>query len=152
MKANAFLTSLGKDQGDEDELPRRRKKTAEAPAPAPAAPADPAPAEAAPAPDEAPSEAPAPEQATPEPTPSQRRAAQRRTQVEDVVIPGVPVVGARPRVPEPVHKTSVDLRWSLKMALQELVERDRRGPKAELNDALEAWLTAKGIEIPEWKG
>lgn len=54
------------------------------------------------------------------------------------------------RSPEPKQKVSVDLRWSLKQALDALCERDRRGPKAELNEALEAHLRAKGIDIPEW--
>lgn len=132
QNASGFLAALGKD--DEDDVPRRRKPRKKA--------------EAAPAAD-APevTEDPAPEQ-----TPAPAAVAVAAPAV-DVPIPGTPdVTPTRPATPEPVHKTSVDLKWSLKVALGALVDRDRRGPKAELNDALEAWLKAKGIEIPEWKG
>jgi pyruvate/2-oxoglutarate dehydrogenase complex dihydrolipoamide acyltransferase (E2) component len=157
VKADAFLTSLGKD--DEDDVPRKRrtakKAAAAAPDPAPA-PAAPESAEGADAPAPPPEAATAPPAAEPDPAPPtapQQRAAEHRTVAEDVAIPGVPA-GPRTRraMPEPVHKTSVDLKWSLKMGLQALVDRDLRGPKAELNDALEAWLKAQGIDIPVWKG
>lgn len=59
---------------------------------------------------------------------------------------------ARYRVPEPVHKTSVDLLFTLKRGLQELCDRDRRGPKAELNEALRNHLLAKGIDVKTWEG
>ena len=157
MKAEGFLTALGKD--DEDDVPRKRRTAKKAaasnpdPAPAPAAPES---AEGDNAPAPPPEAATAPPAAEPDPAPptaSQQRAAERRTVVEDVAIPGVATgPRLRPAMPEPVHKTSVDIRWSLKVALQALCDRDRRGPKAELNDALEAWLKGQGIDIPKWEG
>lgn len=136
QNASSFLSALGKD--DEDDVPRKRRARKQAAA-APAAEDSAAP--------EAPTEDPGPEQA---PAPA---AVAVPAPAADVPIPGTPVVEApRRRRPEPVHKTSVDLRLSLKDGLQALCDRDRRGPKAELNDALEAWLKAKGIEIEEWKG
>lgn len=135
QNAAGFLNALGKDD-DEDDVPRRRKKKAAA---APVDTAPPAPAEEAPTP--------GPEQA-PAPAPVAVAAP-----AVDVPIPGTPEVSApKRRRPEPVHKTSVDLRLTLKDALADLCERDRRGPKAELNEALEAHLRAKGIEIEEWRG
>lgn len=173
MKAEGFLTALGKGDDDQDDVPRKRgpRKTAETAPPA----ADPAPApapEPAPVPVEAPSAppAPAPDPAPPveAPTPSQQRAARRRTVIEPDGLDGVPPElaaliqtvqnallpdsGPGPASDEPVHKTSVDLRWTLKKGLAELVTRDRRGPKAEINDALELWLHIKGIDVPKWNG
>jgi len=164
QNATSFLTALGKDD-EEDDVPRRKtRKKATAPDESPAPQA------------EAPTEAPAPEQPAPAPavapeplTPSQRRAAQRRTVVEDdgaassqdaelaqliqtVQDALLPENRDTPASNEPVHKTSVDLRWTLKQGLAELVARDRRGPKAELNDALALWLQIKGIDVPKWNG
>lgn len=172
MKAEGFLNALNKGD-DEEDVPRRHRsrKTAEAAPPA----ADPAPApadEGAPAPVEAPSAPPAPApDLAPEdavPTPSQQRAAERHAVIEPDGLAGVPPelaaliktvqdallpdIGPGAASDEPVHKTSVDLRWTLKKALADLVKRDRRGPKAELNDALELWLHIKGIDVPKWNG
>jgi hypothetical protein len=125
--ANAFLAVLGKDD-DEDDVPRRRKKKTPAPEP-----------EAAPAPVE---------DAAPI-TASQARAKERRTRVEDVALPVVP---KRRPMPEPVHKTSVDLLLTLKQGLADLCDRDHTGPKLELNEALRAHLEAKGIHVQTWEG
>lgn len=175
MKAEGFLAALGKD--DDDDLPRKPRKKAAAAPPAAApvqVPADQAP----PAAPEAASAPPVPEQAVthelvrapeaaapPALTPSQRRAAERRTRVEDDAATDptaalvqlvqdaiLPQHGPGQPSNEPVHKTSVDLRWTLKQGLAELVTRDRRGPKAEINEALELWLRVKGIDVPEWNG
>lgn len=92
---------------------------------------------------------PAPVEEAPAPTPDTPAAPAPA----NAPIPGVPTGPyVRPRMPEPQHKTSVDLPWSLKLGLQALVDRDRRGPKAELCAALEAHLKAQGIEIPVWEG
>lgn len=62
-----------------------------------------------------------------------------------------PLVSRRP-MPEPVHKTSVDLLLTLKQGLAELCDRDHTGPKLELNEALRAHLEAKGIHVQTWEG
>jgi pyruvate/2-oxoglutarate dehydrogenase complex dihydrolipoamide acyltransferase (E2) component len=174
VKAEGFLNALGKGDDEEEDVPRKRRprKTAEAAPPA----ADPAEApadEGAPAPVEAPSAPPVPDpdpapQAAAAPTPSQQRAAERRAVIEPDGLAGVPPElaaliqtvqdalapdsGPGLASDEPVHKTSVDLRWTLKKGLADLVARDRRGPKAELNDAVELWLHIKGIDVPKWNG
>lgn len=161
MKAEGFLSALGKD--DEDDVPRKRRprKTAEA-APAPAAPEEAPPAQTpAPAP-EAASAPPAPE---PDPTPAPAPlpvpvpgdtalvdTPELASLIQIVQNALLPQAGPGAASTEPVHKTSVDLRWTLKQALAKLVERDKRGPKAEINEALELWLRVKGIDVPEWNG
>jgi hypothetical protein len=135
QNATGFLAALGKDD-EEDDVPRRKRKRT-----------DPAPAELPPADTPASAADPIPEQAPPP------AAVAVPAPAADVPIPGTPVVAVpRRKRPEPVHKTSVDLRLTLKDALAILVDRDRRGPKAELNEALEAHLRAKGIHIEDWKG
>lgn len=136
--ADAFLTALGKD--DQDDGPPRKRKPKPADqvaAPAPVEDAvQPAPAPAALQP---PAPTPGPEQ--PAPVPAQALP----------VFPPIVAPTRRP-VPEPVHKTSVDLLLTLKQGLQELCDRDHRGPKAELNDALRTHLESKGITIQAWEG
>lgn len=164
QNAAGFLNALGKGDEDEDDVPRRRRKKTAAPAAAPAPEAE---APAAPTVPEQPD--PAADLVAPAPTPSQRRAAERRTVVEDDGVASsqdaelatliqtvqealLPENRDTPASTEPVHKTSVDLRWTLKQGLADLVTRDKRGPKAELNDALALWLKVKGIDVPKWNG
>lgn len=168
MKAEGFLNALGKGEDEDEDVPRKRRprKTTEA-APPPADPAPPVADEPAPAPVEAPTAPPAPA-ADPAPPVETPTPSQRRTVIEPDGLDGVPPelaaliqtvqdallpdTGPGPASDEPVHKTSVDLRWTLKRGLADLVTRDRRGPKAELNDALELWLHIKGIDVPKWNG
>lgn len=138
MKAQNLLNSLGKDT--EDDVPRKRRPKAPADTPAP----DPTDMVAA--------NATLLELASHEPSTPEATAAEQAAIAKAIAAREANQAARQPRMPEPVHKTSVDLRWSLKQALMVLCERDRRGPKAELNDALEAWLKAQGIDIPTWKG
>ncbi|HEY9014135.1 MAG TPA: hypothetical protein VIM84_03610 [Gemmatimonadales bacterium] len=122
QNAAHLLTSLGKDDGEEEGVTRRRK------------PKNPEPESAAPS----------------ETTEAQRRAEERRVLIEDQpALQEVSRLTVR-RAPEPKCKVSVDLPWTVKQALDDLCARDRRGPKLEITDALTAHLTARGITIQNW--
>lgn len=115
-----FFNTLGKDDDSDEDVPRRRRKTAQAPEAAQDAPA---------------------------------QDTEPDTTGADQAIPGVPEGPRRRRKrPEPVHKVSVDILWSLVDGLTELYERDKRGPKAEFNHAIRAHLKKKNINVEPWEG
>lgn len=88
---------------------------------------------------------------TPAPDAAPEEQAPAAAQDGDQPLPQMPSAPRRRR-PEPVHKISVDVHLSLVDGLAELYERDRRGPKAEINEAIRNHLKKKNITVQPWEG